>query len=230
MSLRAPLILLAILLGAAPTHAQNSGTVVGAAAEAALAEAWPVVAARAEVRVVRLSPAVEAAATPIRVRFLSGPPRGRTSAVVEALSASGEWDRLGWAYLDVSHYGEVAVLTRDVARGETLAGAVRIEQRETTALHDAIDAETPLQGYVATRTLRAGAVLTDRLVAPPAAAEVGDRVAVTYTRGTLLLTVVGEARQRGALGDEVRVYVAETHSTFRVRLTGPGAGEWVATL
>lgn len=230
MSLRALLILLTLLLGAGTARAQGAEAVVVAAAEAALAEAWPAVAARAEVHVVRLSPAIEAAEAPIRVRFLSGPPRGRTSAVVEARSASGGWDRLGWAYLEVSHFGEVAVLTRDVVRGGALAGALRIERRETTALRDAIDAETLLHGYVATRTLRAGTVLTGRLVAPPAAAEVGDPVAVTYTRGTLLLTVVGEARQRGALGEEVRVYVAETRSTFRVRLTGPGAGEWVATL
>ncbi|MEM1116222.1 MAG: flagellar basal body P-ring formation chaperone FlgA [Bacteroidota bacterium] len=228
MSLRAFLIVLSLLLATAAAQAQSPEAGVTAAAEVALAEAWPDLAARAEVEVVRLSPAVAAAAGPLRVRF-EAPPRGRTSAVVEGQTETG-WARLGWAYLHVAHRREVAVLTRDVARGEALDGAVRTETRETTALRGALAPEAVGPGAVARRTLRAGTVLTDRLVAAPAAATIGAPVAVTYTRGTLRLTVVGEARERGALGDEVRVYVPDTRSTFRVRLTGPGAGAWVATL
>ena len=230
MIVRALVILLALLLGTVVAAAQTAEADVVAAAEAALAEAWPALAEHAEVRVVRLSPAVEAAEVPIRVRFLSGPPRGRTSAAVEVQTGPEAWERVGWAFLEVAHFGEVAVLTRDVARGEPLAGAVRIERREATGLRNAVAPEAVDEGWTAARTLRAGTVLTAHLANAPAAVERGDRVAVTYARDAVHITLVGEARQRGALGDEVRVHVDEIRSTFRVRLTGPGTGEWVATL
>lgn len=226
--LRLGVALLGVLVGAPDALAGEAE--VAAAAEAALAEAWPSVAARAEVRVVRLSGAAAEAEPPLRVRFLDpSPPRGRTSAVVE-VEADGAWARAGWAYLEVAHHGTVAVLTRDVARGEPVADALRPEAADVTDLPDALSPDALGDGWTAARSLRAGTVLTGRLVAAPAAVERGDPVRVVYARGAVRIALDGEARERGAVGDEVRVYCDDVRSTFRVRLTGPGAGVWVRTL
>lgn len=225
-----PFLLGVWLLASAAAHAGEAE--VAAAAEAALAEAWPEAAEHAEVRVVRLSGAAGDVAPPLRVRFPDGaPPRGRTSAVVEAAEADGSWARAGWAYLEVAYTGTVAVLTRDLQRGDPISpDAVRPEAVETTDLPDALAPNALGDGWTAARSLRAGTVLTARLVEAPAVVEVGDPVQVVYARGAVRVVLAGEARQRGALGDEVRVYCDDTHSTFRVRLTGPGAGVWVRTL
>ena len=193
---------------------------VQAAAEAAVAAVWP----DAEVRVVRLSGAAAEATPPLRVRFEDDKPRGRVSAEVEALGADGAWARAGWAYLDVAVFATAAVLTRDVDRGEPLNDAVRLERVEVT------DA-APLAGgagWTAARSLRAGTVLTERLVAAPPAAERGDPVRLRYRRGGVAVSLDCTARERGALGETVRV--ACDRATYRALLTAPGQGDWTATL
>ena len=193
---------------------------VQAAAEAAVAAVW----ADAEVRVVRLSPAARDAAPPLRVRFEDEKPRGRVSAEVEALGPDGAWARAGWAYLDVAVFATAAVLTRDVDRGEPLNDAVRLERVEVTGA-------APLAGgagWTAARSLRAGTVLTERLVAAPPAAERGDPVRLRYRRGGVAVSLDCTARERGAVGETVRV--ACDRATYRALLTAPGQGDWTATL
>lgn len=230
-----PLALLLALLVAAPlaSPADSSHATVEAAATAALAEAWPDVAARATVRVVRLSGGAERARPPVRVRFLdAAAPRGRASVEVEAPAGDG-WARAGWALLDVAHTGTAAVLVRPLARGEAVTpDAYRLDAVETTRL-----AEPPLApdslvttDWTASRPLAAGTVLTRRVLALPLAAETGDAVRVRYQRGAVQIAFEAVARERGAVGETVRVYDASTRRTHRVRLTASGEGAWLSTL
>lgn len=217
---------LLVALTLAPAALAAEADVV-AAAEAALSDVW----ADAEVRVVRLSGGADAAPPPLRVRFRDEAPRGRVSAEVEVQDADGAWAPAGWAYLEVAVFDTAAVLTRDVGRGEPVAAALRLDRVETTRLRDVLPADALRQSaWTATRSLRAGTVLTARLVEAPAAAESGDPLRVRYTRGVVSVTLDCEARERGAVGDAVRAYCSDTRATYRVLLTAPGEGDWTATL
>ena len=209
--------------GARPAEAD-----VLAAARAALRGVWP----DAEVRVVRLSAAAEAAAPPLRVRFHDDRPRGRASAEVEArvVGASGDttWSAAGWAYLDVAVFDTAFVLTRDLARGDALATAAVAQRTDVTALPAPLSALT--EGLSAARSLRAGTVLTARDADAPSVVDARAPLRVRYTRGALTVVLACHARERGALGESVRATCPDTRAVYRVRLTGPGEGVWTATL
>ena len=196
---------------------------VAAAARAAVAAIWP----DAEVAVVRLSGRAAEAAPPLRVVFDEAAPRGRVSARVEH-EADGAWQPAGWAYLDVAVFETVPVLTRDVSRDEPLADAVALQRVETTTLHDGLS-ERPGPDWLASRSLRAGTVLTVRHVRAPAAVEAGDPVRVRYVRGAVVITLDCQARERGAVGETIATTCPSARAT-RVRLTAPGAADWTATL
>ena len=197
---------------------------MAAAAEQAIADIWP----DAEVRVVRLSAEAEAARPPLRVRFLDEAPRGRTSAEVET-RAGDAWASAGWAYLDVVVYDTALVLTRDVARGDALAGVVQ-RQRVERPSQPPLSPDTRLEGWSAARSLRAGTVLTARLADAPSAVESRAPLRVRYTRGALSVTLSCEARERGAIGDTIRATCSDPRATYHVRLTAPGEGRWMRTL
>ena len=224
----APVLLaaLAALLGAptatasAPTASAAPADVV-AAAQTALDGVWP----DAEVRVVRLSDAAAQAAPPLRVRFQDDAPRGRVSAEVMTATASG-WAPAGWAFLEVAVYDSAAVLTADVARGAPVA--VRAARVDVTRLDTPL--RPPLDGWTARRSLTAGTPLTARLAEPPVAVQARGPLRVRYARGAVRVALDCTSRERGAVGETVRAVCSDTRSTYRVRLTAPGEGDWAGTL
>ena len=221
------LLALALLttVAGSPARAQSGAEAVRVAAQEAIAEVWE----DAQVEVVRLSGGAEEAAAPLRVRFRDDAPRGRTSAEVKTL-VDGAWTALGWAYLDVAVFETVPVLTADVERGEPIEGFVRLDRVETTRLPGVPASGALGEGWTARRSLRAGTVLTDRLVEPPAAVERGAPLRVRYDRGAIAVTLACQARERGAVGETVRAVCSDTRSTYRVQLTAPGEGDWTSTL
>ncbi len=227
------LLLALVAAPAADTSADTSAAAaaIEAAAEAALADAWPGAAPHASVRVVRLSGGAERVRPPVRVRFLdAGVPRGRASAEVEAADGGG-WARAGWALLDVAHTATAAVLVRPLARGEAVTpDAYRLDTVETTHLAEPPLAPDALDGWAAGRALAAGTVLTARALARPVAVDTGQPVRVRYRRGAVRIAFEAVARERGAVGETVRVYDSATRRTHRVRLTAPGEGAWLSTL
>ncbi len=218
--------LLLVALAASASAGRATEADVAAAARAAVADVW----ADAEVRVVRLSGDAATARPPLRVRFREAAPRGRASAEVEAYS-DGAWVPAGWAFVEVAVFDTAAVLIRDVARGEPLADAVRLDRVDVTRLRGALSpAALWKTAWTATRTLRAGAVLTDRVVAAPVASASGEPVRVRYLRGGVTVVLDCQARESGAVGEAIRVVCSDTRATYRVSLTAPGEGDWTATL
>ncbi len=214
-------LLLALL---APAVSATEGD-VAAAAQAAADAVW----ADSEVRVVRLSGGAEAARPPLRVRFRETDPP-RVSAEVEAFS-DGAWTPAGWAFLEVAVFDTVAVLTRDVARGESVADAIRWDRADVARLRAPLSThDVRSSDWTTTRTLRAGTVVTARVVETPAAVEAGDPVRMRYARGVVSVVLDCQARERGAVGETVRATCSDTRASYRVRLTAPGWGDWTATL
>lgn len=220
-------LLLLIALAPADEHA------VALAAEAALVDAWPDAASGATVEVVQLSPGVREAEGELRVRFpREARPEGRVGTDVDVRRPDGGWERAGWAYLSVRWSAAALVPVRDIARGETITVTdVRRERLPRTEIPgrplalDVIEAGE----WTARRPLRAGAPLTTRDVERPPVVSLGESVRVLYVRGGLRFWLDGEARGPGAPGDLIDVYCSTTRATYRVRLLGPGEGEWVST-
>ena len=203
---------------------------VQAAAEALLAERFPEAAPRLAPRVLRLSADVPAGgAVRLALAGTDGVPRGHTRA--DIVTDAG---RAGWALLYVAHFDSVAVARRGIARGDTLGpDAVEAAWVETTRFHGEPVAPAALRGGAAPtarRSVRAGEALRRSALRWPAALDTGDAVRVRYRRGGLVLTVEATARERGAVGDAVRVHARATGTTYRVRVTGAGRADWIETL
>ena len=205
------------------------------AARAHLAETFPEIATRLDVRVSRLS--VDAVDSTLRVAFQS-PGVPKAHAKVNVLHRTpGGWEPAGWALLYVSHFDSVAVPVRDVARGEDVGNAdVAGAWVETTRFYGTpIDislfrARVAAEGIVADRTLRAGEPIRMADLRAPWAVETGGAMTVLYERPGLALRLKGHAREPGAVGDAIRVYCADTGATYRVEVTDVGQGHWLKTL
>ena len=227
--------LLIVLFAAAPVLGQADEARVRAAAGALLAERFPDWAGRLEPRVVR-APALDGADT-LRLDLVAAAdvPRGHTAADVLTPDGAGGWRHAGQATLYVAHFDSVAVAGRALARGEAVTAAdlapawVETTRARTAPLRWA-DARALAGRTTARRSVAAGDQLRAADLETPPAVETGGPVEVRYRRGELALTLRGQARERGAVGEAVRVYCPDTRTTYRVRLVAPGVGEWMATL
>ena len=197
---------------------------VEAAAEAALEDVWD----DAEVEVVRLSRAA-AAASPVRVRFRDTAPRGRVSAEVES-PVDGVWQSVGWAYLEVSVFETVWVASRDLEAGDHIEGALELARAEVTGLYADPLPVDGLEGWIASRRIRSGGVVTEANARPPVAVADGEPVRVRYGRGAVRVEMTCRARETGSVGEVVRVVCSDPYALYRVRLTAPGVGTWAVTL
>lgn len=127
----------------------------------------------------------------------------------------------GMAQIDVAV--PLVVTAVDVPRGalitpemlQTRRGSLR--QAPRGALLDPAQAA----GLIAAQSLRAGAVLTDRSVAPPLLVRRGETVTVVFESEALRITDRAEAAQDGAAGDEIAVRNLQSGRTLRALVTGP---------
>lgn len=228
-----PRLLLFLLLLLPPSAAaQDAGQQVHAAAVAMLAERFPADAHRLAPRVVRSQIDVQGADSLYLVPAAGGDlPKGHTQ--VKAYAGHRE---VGHAFLYVAHFDSVLTARADVRDGDAVAPEdLSVAWVETTRfrgepLRPADYRALAASGTVfADRPLRAGRALHAGDLRPPYAADTGDAVTVTYRRGRLTLQVACRAREPGYVGQVIRAYADDTQATYRVRLTGPGTAEWVAT-
>lgn len=213
-----------------PRQSDDANEAIVDGANADISARWPELAQRVEVRVLRMTGDEAEMDGDLRVRLLTdAPPRGRTSAELHVRDASGSWRRVGWALLEVAWFGEAVILTESVQRGAPISReAFKVERTDITNVTAPLVAMDSLGGenWTAARTLASGTTLTVDLVERPNAANRGDAVRFRYERGAVAIDLVGEARERGAVGDVIRVYSSDTRSTHRVLMTAPGEGIW----
>ena len=223
---------------AAGEHPAPDRSPVASAAEALLAERFPDDAHRLDVRVVRTSTDVRAA-EPVRVVWPADAalPRGRTQVDVLTRTSGGGWNETGWALLYVAHFDSVVMAQTVLDRDEPVAPEdVSVAWVETTTFRGeplrAADFRTlRADGAVfATRRLPAGRPLRHGDLRLPLAADTGEAVRMRYERGPIRLRLACQARERGRPGETIRLYCPDTRTTYRARLTGPGAADWTQTL
>jgi len=116
------------------------------------------------------------------------------------------------------------VLRRDLARDETItADDYDVnEQWLPPATARLLSSPEWANGRVATRRLRAGAVLKRDQVRAPTLIERGDRVAVRCLVGGMVITLRAEARTAGARGDTIELRKLGERTTFTATVSGRG--------
>lgn len=164
----------------------------------------------------------------VELRFDDGgrPPLGRATVTVRAFQG-GQQVLQQRLTATVRVTAPVVVLTRDVQVGAILsAGDLRIDRRPVEALTGAPwVAVEEVAGQEARRSLRVGAVLTDRDVVLPDDVIDGDPVTVVVRSNAVTLSAPGEARGDGRIGEIIPVYCVATGKVLRGRITGPGTVE-----
>lgn len=101
----------------------------------------------------------------------------------------------------------VLVTTSIIKSNELISpDKVTFETRDIAAAGELPLSElTQLNNMVAAHYIPAGRALTNSMLMIPPTMRVGDKVTIKYTRGPLLLTADGVARENGAIGNRIKV-------------------------
>ncbi|MBN1308410.1 MAG: flagellar basal body P-ring formation protein FlgA [Chitinispirillaceae bacterium] len=118
----------------------------------------------------------------------------------------------------------VVVTVKPIGRGDVLqADDCEIRRMDITRFAPApYTSVTQIRNKRATRSIAAGAILHDRLLANIPAIEKNDAVSIVYEKGRISVTVSGIARERGAVGDRIWVENRQTHKLIRAVIRKKG--------
>lgn len=232
-----------MLLTAGRSAAQDSGDAVSdwivQASESALSARTADADERLAISVIRLPSNAEQLADQLdssddwSIQLPARPhvPKGRLQVTV-----MHEGARQGTAVIQVAHFDSVAVLTTPVTSG----APVSLEDLEFVWMEVTRFSGEPLtrealskwgpQELLARRSLKEDRPLRKVDIAPRPAAETGDPVRMVYRRGAFVLDLTCRARDRGQVGDIIRLYADDSDTVYRARLTAPGRAEWIETL
>jgi len=109
--------------------------------------------------------------------------------------------------LEVSRSREAVVLTSDLQRGDRIGRSdVSVSTIDANQIHGQVftDPEVVV-GHVLTRAMRAGEVVTDRMVDTNRVIRRGDRVQIKAGSGGVTVMALGEAQEHGGIGDRISV-------------------------
>jgi flagellar basal body P-ring formation protein FlgA len=193
----------------------------------------PGAAAKAEVAVERISPAGSLGADVLTARLPDQPvvPRGRIQVSLKSVSGPQ-----GRAIVRIAHFDSVATVQSSTFAGEPVRSSdLRFFWIETTRFSGDPLTPTALANWggtelISRRSLRADRPLRTSDLGPPPAAEAGDPVLMTYRRSAFVMDVTCTSRDRGLVGDVIRLYADDTDTMYRARLTARGRAEWLETL
>jgi flagella basal body P-ring formation protein FlgA len=120
--------------------------------------------------------------------------------------------------------GEVLVLARPLARGETVRAAdLAIERRPRPEVPaDALTHPDAVLGMAARHVLRTGQVLRAADLAKPLLVQRNEPVTIVYEVPGIVLTVRGKAIEAGAQGDLVTVLNVQSKRNVQGFVSGPG--------
>lgn len=118
---------------------------------------------------------------------------------------------------------QVLVLTTEVPAGRVIVDQdMSLARREVTATPDAISEPAAVLGLTSSRTLRAGQVVTRRVLQTPVLVGRGQSVGIVASQNGVEVTVPGEALDSGREGDIVRVRNVASRRVIRARVIEVG--------
>lgn len=198
------------------------------AAEADLQARFPSQAHRFEVRLTHPWPSE----TPLSAPQISWPrhpevPKGRLQVEV----IDGGIVR-GRAWIFVAHFDSVVIAREALSADQPIdASTVDVVWQETTRQTSFLTARMLADtALVAARSVPEGRIVRLSDVRPPDAVQPGDLVRLTLLRNGMAFLVDTQARQRGHIGQVIRVFSPDTRATYLARITHPGEARWVRTL
>ncbi|MFE1601290.1 flagellar basal body P-ring formation chaperone FlgA [Methylobacterium sp. ID0610] len=148
-------------------------------------------------------------------------PRSRRISALVVVGARQASLRVSGQVIEMT---QVAVLTRPLARGETVGAADVTTQRR---VRDAAAADAPadmaaLVGQVAQRPLPAGQPLRSGDLVRPDLVQRGDTVTILYEGSGVSLALRGQAKEGGPLGAVVAVVNPVSKKVLQATVIGPG--------
>ena len=108
---------------------------------------------------------------------------------------------------DVLLYGDVVSAVRTLKRNDIISRQdIEITRRNISMLGPGLVMDPDdLLGKQLRKTIRPGDIFFDSFIKPPQIIQRGDMVAIIADEGQLRLSVTGQAREAGALGDTIKV-------------------------
>lgn len=197
----------------------------------AIAARIPDVSSRIQVAVVRFAGSDATGTVSVSLPERPLVPRGRVQVPV-----SVDGSRVGSALLHVAHFDSVAIYPESAFSGDMVqAELLRFVWMDVTRFSGEPLTRTALAAYDGQELIARTAIRPDRAlrrndIGPRPAADTGDPVRMTYRRGAFVLELACRARDRGRVGDTIRVYADDSDTVYRARLTAPGRAEWIETL
>jgi flagella basal body P-ring formation protein FlgA len=184
-------------------------TAVRGVVEAFLRDALGAGAAEAELRTVELPGPVRIPAGPWTGRVMAAPGApllGRVRLQIE-LSVEDRPVKSIWVVADVGLYGEVVVVRRPIARGETIsAGDLAVDRRDLAQVPRGVVTDVAeAAGRVARAALVPYTPIRREQIESPAAVHRGDVVLLVAEQAGLRITTPGEVRDDAGVGEQVRV-------------------------
>ena len=127
--------------------------------------------------------------------------------------------------LSVKATAEVLVAVKTIRQNEALSPEnTAWDRRDISRAPNAITkSDSDTTGWVARRTLSAGAVIAATDVAAPFTVHKGETVALTVTCGSVVLRTTAEIKQNARSGDPVLVRPAVSREDVQASVLGPGA-------
>lgn len=86
-----------------------------------------------------------------------------------------------------------------------------------------------LVGKTLRRTMRAGQPVLNSHVSSAYAVEAGDTVTLLFSEYGIQIKMACEARQHGAIGEEIQIYCKETRNKYLGKISSPGEATWQKT-
>ncbi|MHB8731695.1 MAG: flagellar basal body P-ring formation chaperone FlgA [bacterium] len=149
------------------------------------------------------------------------------ATVTVRLTQGGALVRTVPVALQVAMRLPVLVAARDLPYHTALTpDALSRETRTITNLYGTPIADPKaVAGLWTTQAVAAGSMLTDRMVATQPAVQRGDLVTITVSRGALVISASGHARQDGTIGEAIAIEIEGTGTVVQARVTGRDAAE-----
>ncbi|WP_185957363.1 flagellar basal body P-ring formation chaperone FlgA [Gracilimonas mengyeensis] len=133
--------------------------------------------------------------------------------------------------LEVVAEQKLPVLSQRVVAGQ----AIKAEDLSWAWIQITLGREQPvsdmdqLLGKTLRRTLNPGQYINPDYLSAGYVVEAGGTVNLVYQQNGLQIMLACEARQDGALNDEIQIYCKETRNKYLGKITGPGEAAWLRT-
>ena len=218
-------------------RADNLHERIAKVAESMLSDRYAQSIATLEVRVMRTGGEIEHTGL-LELTWPNQPeiPRALLRVEVRSKDALAN-ESIGWALLYVAHYDSVLVLNRSIKNDErVLDSYLSTVWTETTRFHGApltslYYRQLTASGDVfANRYIKENRVLKESDLRNAFDVETGQQVIMTYIRDGITLELSCKSRNRGYIGDIIKLYSSDTKHMYKARITGPQTAIWAETL